>query len=156
MWQYDRPTSSAGTTSNSDAPEWRGEWVALIYWMYEWKYTEEEIHMSKFCLPVEAMELMINYGKKNLCNRGQWPPLLSDHLTKIQIGSSISQIAISETSHKQPPPVSDHLSLIKGGRLLEVPLYSIVLFFKIPTSQCKESPLGFTFQVQIIEIMSNI
>ena len=27
---------------------------------------------------------------------------------KILIGSSISQIAISETSHKQPPPISDH------------------------------------------------
>ena len=28
---------------------------------------------------------------------------LSDHLTKIPIGSSVSQIAISETSHKRPP-----------------------------------------------------
>ena len=31
------------------------------------------------------------------------PPLLSDHLTKILIGSSVSQISISETSCKQPP-----------------------------------------------------
>ena len=31
------------------------------------------------------------------------PPLLSDHLTKIPIGSSVSQIAISETSCKRPP-----------------------------------------------------
>ena len=36
---------------------------------------------------------------------------LSNQLTQILIGSSISQIAISETSCKQPPPVSDHLSL---------------------------------------------
>ena len=36
---------------------------------------------------------------------------LSDHLTKIPIGSSVSQIAISETSRKRPPPLSDHLSL---------------------------------------------
>ena len=38
-------------------------------------------------------------------------PLLSDHLTKIPICFSISQIAISETFRKQPPPVSTHLSL---------------------------------------------
>ena len=31
--------------------------------------------------------------------------------TKTLIGSSVSQIAISETSHKQPPSISDHLSL---------------------------------------------
>ena len=31
--------------------------------------------------------------------------------TKIPIGSSVSQIAISETSRKRPPPVSDHLNL---------------------------------------------
>ena len=80
MWQYDRPTSSdvrqeersqtnqhAGTTSNSDAPEWRGEWVALLN--YE-NILKKKIQMSKFCLPVEVMELMINYGKKNLCNKG--------------------------------------------------------------------------------------
>ena len=35
------------------------------------------------------------------------PPLVSDHLTKIPIGSSVSQIAISETSRKRPPFVSD-------------------------------------------------
>ena len=46
-------------------------------------------------------------------------PLISDHLTKIPIGSSVSQIAISETSRK-PPPKPD----IKGGRLREVPLYT--------------------------------
>ena len=39
------------------------------------------------------------------------PPLLSDHLTKILIDSFINQIAISETSRKQLPPISDHLSL---------------------------------------------
>ena len=40
------------------------------------------------------------------------PPPVSDHLTKISIGSSVSQIAISETSCKQPPPVSDHLTKV--------------------------------------------
>ena len=30
-------------------------------------------------------------------------PPLSDHLTKLPIGSSVSQIAISETSCKRPP-----------------------------------------------------
>ena len=34
----------------------------------------------------------------------KWAPLLSQHLTKILIGSSASQIAISETSHKQKFP----------------------------------------------------
>ena len=37
-------------------------------------------------------------------NQNTVEPLLSDHLTKIPIGSSVSQIAISEL------PVSDHLS----------------------------------------------
>ena len=36
------------------------------------------------------------------------PPLLSNHPTKIPIGSSVSQIAIRETSRKQPPLLSDH------------------------------------------------
>ena len=36
-------------------------------------------------------------------------PLLSGHLTKIPI--PVSQIAISESSRKRPPPISDHLSL---------------------------------------------
>ena len=40
-----------------------------------------------------------------------------DHLTKIPIGSSVSQIAISENSRKRPPKPD-----IKGGRLQEVPL----------------------------------
>ena len=49
-------------------------------------------------------------------NIAQWnlpeqPPLVSNHLTQIWIGSSVSQIAISETSHKRPPPISNHLSL---------------------------------------------
>ena len=44
------------------------------------------------------------------------PPLLSDHLTKILIGSSVSQIAISETSRKRPPPLSDLLSLTSRVR----------------------------------------
>ena len=46
--------------------------------------------------------------QRNLPKR---PPPLSNHLTKILIGSPISQSAISETSHKWPPDVSDHLSL---------------------------------------------
>ena len=41
-----------------------------------------------------------------LWNLPEWPPLVSDHLTKILIGSSISKIAISETSSKQPPPLT--------------------------------------------------
>ena len=32
------------------------------------------------------------------------PALLSEHLAKIPIASSVSQIAISETSRKRPPP----------------------------------------------------
>ena len=40
------------------------------------------------------------------------PPPISDHLTKIPISSSVSQIAISETSSKRPPPISDHLTKI--------------------------------------------
>ena len=49
-------------------------------------------------------------------NIAQWnlpeqPPLVSNHLTQIWIGSSVSQIAISETSRKRPPPISNHLSL---------------------------------------------
>ena len=52
------------------------------------------------------------------------PPLLSDHLTKILIGSSVSQIAIRETSCKRPHPVRDLPEAdIKGGRLREVPLH---------------------------------
>ena len=43
------------------------------------------------------------------------PPLLIDHLTKILTGSSISQIAISETSPKQPPLLIDHLTKILTG-----------------------------------------
>ena len=50
------------------------------------------------------------------------PLLLSDHLTKVPIGSSLSQIAIIESSRKRPPPVSDHLSLtsrvVAYGRFL--------------------------------------
>ena len=46
------------------------------------------------------------------------PPLLSDNLTKILIGSSVSQIAICETSRKRPPK-----SDINGVRLRGVPLY---------------------------------
>ena len=50
------------------------------------------------------------------------PLLLSDHLTKVRIGSSLSQIAIIESSRKRPPPVSDHLSLtsrvVTYGRFL--------------------------------------
>ena len=58
-------------------------------------------------------------------NLPEWQPLLSDHLTKIPISSCISQIAISDSSHKQPPPISDHApkSDIKGGHSREVPLY---------------------------------
>ena len=41
------------------------------------------------------------------------PPLLSNHLTKILIGSSVSQIAISESSRKRPPPPSVKLLLVK-------------------------------------------
>ena len=44
-------------------------------------------------------------------NLTEGPPLVSNHLTKILICSSVSQIAISETSRKWPPPVGDHLSL---------------------------------------------
>ena len=40
-------------------------------------------------------------------------PLVSDHLTKIPIGSSLSQIAISETFCKRPPLLSDHLTKIQ-------------------------------------------
>ena len=63
-----------------------------------------------------------SYGSSLLqWNLPEWPPLLSHHLlTKTPIGSSLSQIAISETSHKWPPPISDH------GRLWE--LGSTVLF----------------------------
>ena len=50
-------------------------------------------------------------------------PLVSDHLTKILIGSSISQSAIAESYHKQPPPISDHLSLtsreVADGRMFQ-------------------------------------
>ena len=53
-------------------------------------------------------------------NLPERPPLLSDHLTKILIGSSISQIAISETSCKRPPKQPD----VKRGHLQEVPLYN--------------------------------
>ena len=52
-------------------------------------------------------------------NLPERPLLLSDHLTKIPIGLSVSQIAISETSRERPPK-----SEIKGGRLREVSLYS--------------------------------
>ena len=56
-------------------------------------------------------------------NKLQWnlperPPLLCDHLTKIPIGSSVSQIAISETFRKRPPKPD-----IKVSHLWEVPLY---------------------------------
>ena len=44
-------------------------------------------------------------------NLPERPLLVKDHLTKISIGSSISQIALSETFRKWPPPVSDHLSV---------------------------------------------
>ena len=48
---------------------------------------------------------------------------LSNHLTKIWIGSSVSQIAMSETSCKRPPPVSNCTQAWhQGGRLSEAPL----------------------------------
>ena len=53
-----------------------------------------------------------------LCLSHKCEPGLSDHLTKIPIGSSFSQIAISESSRKRSPKTD-----IKGGRLREVPLY---------------------------------
>ena len=46
---------------------------------------------------------------------------LSDHLTKILIGSSINVITITETSHKWP-----HKPDIKGGDLQKVPLFSVI------------------------------
>ena len=52
-------------------------------------------------------------------NPYEQPPLLSNHLTKIPIVSSVSQIAISETSRKRPP-----MPDIKGGCLWEVLLYA--------------------------------
>ena len=80
-------------------------------------------------------------------NKPQWnlperPPPISDHLTKILIGSSISQIAIGETSHTQPPPSSDHLSLISRvvtyGRFNCITIISYV--YSIQTS-CNKQPL---------------
>ena len=65
-------------------------------------------------------------------NLPEQPGLLSDYLTKILIGSIISQfcyfkmnLPIGDTSHKRPPKPD-----IKGGRLWEVPLNII----------CKQKP----------------
>ena len=55
-----------------------------------------------------------------------------DHLTKIPIGSSVSQIAISETSRKRPPPVSDHL--------IKIPIGSSASYIAISETSCKRSP----------------
>ena len=49
------------------------------------------------------------------------PALLSAHLTKIPIGSSVSQIAISDHLHGKRPLEPG----IKRDRLLEIPLYII-------------------------------
>ena len=60
------------------------------------------------------------------------PPLLSDHLTKIPIGSSVSQIAISETSRTRPPLLSDHLT--------KIPISSSVSQIAISETSCKRPP----------------
>ena len=50
-------------------------------------------------------------------------PLSSDHLTKIPIGSSVSQIAISETYRKRLPLLSDHLTKIPiGSSVSQIPI----------------------------------
>ena len=53
-------------------------------------------------------------------NLPEWPPLLSGYLTKILIGSSVwvKLLLLKLPILKQPPPISDHLSLIKGGHAL--------------------------------------
>ena len=85
--------------------------------------------VKKNSVCMDPMLFLTDYITKGIQLCIQWnlperPPLLSDHLTKILIGSSISQIAISETSCKQPPPVIEHLKPdIKAGHLWEVPLY---------------------------------
>ena len=48
--------------------------------------------------------------------------LYSSKLSYAPIGSSVSQIAINETSHKRPPTPD-----IKGGCLQEIPLYFVKL-----------------------------
>ena len=53
-----------------------------------------------YCLQTVAINVTFILLQRNLPER---PPLVSDHLTKIPIGSSVSQIAISETSRKRPP-----------------------------------------------------
>ena len=84
--------------------------------MFEWKSLQGDDITLRYSIlssqvakhipttPTQKHNLMIQW---NLPER---PPLLS-RLTKILIGSSVSQIAISESSHKRPPPLSDHLSL---------------------------------------------
>ena len=57
----------------------------------------------------------MEHGSQIQWNLPEQPHLVSDHLTNIPIGSSISQIAISETSCKRPPLLSDHLTKILIG-----------------------------------------
>ena len=58
---------------------------------------------SSWVTDVTLVTRCIYYRHLLQWNLPEGPPLFSDHLTKLPIGSSISQIAISETSCKRPP-----------------------------------------------------
>ena len=61
------------------------------------------------------------------------PPLLDKHLTKILISSSVSQMAISETSCKLPPPVSNHLTkILIGSSVSEIAISETSLSYHLP------------------------
>ena len=57
-------------------------------------------HLQTFENSFAARFYCLKWLQRNLPERS---PLVSDHLTKIPIGSSVSQIAVSETSRKRPP-----------------------------------------------------
>ena len=61
-------------------------------------------------------------------NLPERPPLLSDHLTKIPIGSSGSQIAISETSHK----------VLTGGSTVVSSYCLLVRRLLLPYTRCTQ------------------
>ena len=74
-------------------------------------------------------------------NLPEQPGLLSDYLTKILIGSIISQfcyfkmnLPVGDTSRPKPD--------IKGGRLWEVPLYVICVNKSLNKNYLRRSPLS--------------
>ena len=106
--------------------------VQLYYGSVLWEYCAVPLSKTLNIALVNLHQLFP--GMLRAQEKVQWYlpeqlPLLSDHLSKIPIGSSVSQIAISETSCKCPPLLSDHLSKILIGSSV-----SQIAIVKLPIS----------------------